>query len=195
MWVVCERVRFRDQIMGQEAVQTTAVEWNVQTGEKIALVADASYDVLGRVVSRRESFDRREQDRMTHAALGFFGECRANWQPAEHDFAAMAAPAVKNHSAVHLLPGAGDTTLVSEVAVFTKARLRCAPYHRLLTIERRRKNASAVAEWSVDVRLNPENCPQCGVSWINEEVEMGPRGPDESPCTRRSEIPSMRGLR
>jgi hypothetical protein len=24
------------------------------------------------------------------------------------------------------------------------------------------------------MRLDPDNCPHCGVSWINEEVEVGP---------------------
>jgi len=43
----------------------------VQTGERAALVSDTSCDVLGRVVSRREGFDRRGQERMTHVALGF----------------------------------------------------------------------------------------------------------------------------
>ena len=26
-------------------------------------------------------------------------------------------------------------------------------------------------------RLDPENCPQCGVSWINEEIAYGPPSP------------------
>jgi len=26
-------------------------------------------------------------------------------------------------------------------------------------------------------RLDPENCPQCGVSWINKEIEYGPPSP------------------
>jgi len=26
-------------------------------------------------------------------------------------------------------------------------------------------------------RLDPENCPQCGASWINEKVEYGPPSP------------------
>ncbi len=34
------------------------------------LVADASYEMTGIVASRRE-FTQREQDRMTHVALGF----------------------------------------------------------------------------------------------------------------------------
>ncbi len=71
VWIICKRIRFRDRTGEREAVQTTGVEWSVQTGEKTALVADASYDVRGSVVSRREAYARREQDRMTHVALGF----------------------------------------------------------------------------------------------------------------------------
>jgi len=68
--VICERVRFRDRTTEREAVQTTGLEWNARTSEKTMLVADASYEMTGSVASRRE-FAQREQDRMTHVALGF----------------------------------------------------------------------------------------------------------------------------
>lgn len=70
LWVICERVRFRNRTTDREAVQTTGLEWNTQTSEKTMLVADASYEMTGSVASRRE-FAQREQDRMTHVALGF----------------------------------------------------------------------------------------------------------------------------
>jgi len=69
-WVICERVRFRDRTTEREAVQTTGLEWNARTSEKTMLVADANYELTGSVPSRRD-FALREQDRMTHVALGF----------------------------------------------------------------------------------------------------------------------------
>jgi hypothetical protein len=70
LWVVCERVRFRDRTSEREAAQTTGLEWNARTSERAMLVADASYEISGSVASRRD-FAEREQDRMAHVALGF----------------------------------------------------------------------------------------------------------------------------
>jgi len=70
LWAVSERVRMRDRASNQEAVQTTGFEWNSQTYERTVLAADASYEITGRVVSRRD-LAQKEQDRMLHVALGF----------------------------------------------------------------------------------------------------------------------------
>jgi len=70
LWVVSERVRMRDRASSKEAVQTTGFEWNSQTYERTMLTADASYEITGRVVSRRD-LAQKEQDRMLHVALGF----------------------------------------------------------------------------------------------------------------------------
>lgn len=70
LWVICERVRFRDRTSEREAAQTTGLEWNARTSEKTMLIADARYEISGSVASRRDFADR-EQDRMTHVALGF----------------------------------------------------------------------------------------------------------------------------
>ncbi len=70
LWVVSERVRMRDRVSNQEAVQTTGFEWNSQTYERTVLAADASYEITGGVVSRRD-LAQKEQDRMLHVALGF----------------------------------------------------------------------------------------------------------------------------
>ncbi len=70
LWIVSERVRMRDRASSKEAVQTTGFEWNSQTYERTMLTADASYEITGRVVSRRD-LTQKEQDRMLHVTLGF----------------------------------------------------------------------------------------------------------------------------
>jgi hypothetical protein len=67
-WVICERGRVRKR--GYEAVQIIGIEWNVQTGEKIALDADSRYELTGTSVSRWE-LSNVEQGRMLRVALGF----------------------------------------------------------------------------------------------------------------------------
>jgi len=68
--IVCERVWFRERKTNQEAVQTMGLEWDTQTFEKRPLVADASYELTGRIASRRD-FPLHEQDRILHVVLGF----------------------------------------------------------------------------------------------------------------------------
>jgi len=43
--------------------------------------------------------------------------------------------------------------------------------------ELRHKKSIAVLGWRFERTIDPENCPQCGVSWIDEKIECGPPSP------------------